>query len=241
MRRPGRRCGATARAVVPPPAPPPPTGSSSRRFSTGRRVIEPLPGRAHRRGRRFRRPQWEGALANGDRADGDIPPRAPGQGVRRRLARSHLRAERQDGSHRLVLPNRRPGQGRRGRARESRLRRLLRRAALRARFPLGSAAVAVVVAGSPRRARALLLNAGGRVRPRLHRLDGRQGVRLRCHDRRPTLVTVDGRLRLLVTGRLAEARLSSAPTPAASTPSTQPPARCAGALRQVGGSREPRP
>ena len=48
---------------------------------------------------------------------------------------------------------------------------------------------------------------GGCVRPGLHRLDGRQGLRVRGDNRRSALVALDGRLRLLVAGRLGESRL----------------------------------
>ena len=53
----------------------------------------------------------------------------------------------------------------------------------------------------------LLLDARGRLRPRLHRLDRREGLLVRRLDRRAPLVAVDGRLRLFLAGGLAGARL----------------------------------
>ena len=53
----------------------------------------------------------------------------------------------------------------------------------------------------------VLLDAGGRLRPRLHRLDRRQDVLVRRLDRQAALVAVDRRLRLLLARGLAEARL----------------------------------
>ena len=55
--------------------------------------------------------------------------------------------------------------------------------------------------------RALLLDAGARVRARLHRLDRRQGLLVRRDDRPAALVARDGRLRLRVAGRLERARV----------------------------------
>ena len=46
------------------------------------------------------------------------------------------------------------------------------------------------------RARAVLLDAGGRVRPRLHRLDRREGLLVRRHERKAALVALDRRLRV---------------------------------------------
>src|SRR5205085_6054337 len=60
--------------------------------------------------------------------------------------------------------------------------------------------------GAARRRRQLLLDAGGRLRPRLHRLDGREGLLVRRALREAALVVRDGRLRLLLARDLAPAR-----------------------------------
>ena len=55
--------------------------------------------------------------------------------------------------------------------------------------------------------RHLLLDARRRVRPRLHRLDRRQGLLVRRHEREAALVARHRRLRLLLAGRLPAARV----------------------------------
>ena len=55
--------------------------------------------------------------------------------------------------------------------------------------------------------RELLLDAGRRLRPRLHRRHRREGLLVRRDDRKPALVARHGRLRLLLAGRLEAARL----------------------------------
>ena len=67
-----------------------------------------------------------------------------------------------------------------------------------------------------------------RLRPRLHRLDRREGVLLRRDDREPALVAVDRRLRLLLAGRLAAARLRRLVQRQVLLPSTRRPATSAG-------------
>ena len=52
----------------------------------------------------------------------------------------------------------------------------------------------------------VLLDACRRLRPRVHRFDGRQGLLVRRPERRPPLVVQHRRLRVLLAGRLAPAR-----------------------------------
>ena len=78
----------------------------------------------------------------------------------------------------------------------------------------GTADLARLVAGPPRRARHVLLDAGRRVRTRLHRLDRRQGLLVRRDERRAALVAVDRRLRLRLAGGLERAASWSARTAA---------------------------
>ena len=58
-----------------------------------------------------------------------------------------------------------------------------------------------------RQPRHLLLDARRRLRPRLHRLDRRQGLLVRRHEREAALVARHRRLRLLLAGRLPAARV----------------------------------
>ena len=137
-----------------------------------------------------------------------------------------------DGEHRprpLDVPGQGPDQGRGRALRQPPLRRHLRRPPLRAPRADGEGDLADALAGSPRRPRAVLLDTGGRLRARLHRLDGRQDVLVRRSQREAALVAGHRRLRLLVAGRLAEESSTRAPTPAASTPSTRRRATSAGA------------
>ena len=64
--------------------------------------------------------------------------------------------------------------------------------------------LARALAGPARRPRPVLLDAGGRLRPRLHRLDRRQGLLVRRHEREAALVAGHRRLRLLLAGGLAQ-------------------------------------
>ena len=68
---------------------------------------------------------------------------------------------------------------------------------------------------------AVLLDAGGRVRARLHRLDRRQGLLVRRDEREAALVARHRRLRLRVAGRLRAGSSTRAPTAAASSRSTR--------------------
>ena len=97
------------------------------------------------------------------------------------------------------------------------------------------------VAGPARRPRALLLDAGRRVRPRLHRLDRRQGLLLRRRERQAPLVAGHGRLRLRLARGVAEDGVRPAPTAAASTRSTPPRATSAGASGRTATSPARRP
>ena len=78
---------------------------------------------------------------------------------------------------------------------------------------------------------------GGRLQPRLHRLDRRQGLLVRRDEREAALVARDRRLRLLLAGRLSSSASTRARSPATSTASTRPPATCAGSTGRTGRSR----
>src|SRR5207244_3208058 len=127
--------------------------------------------------------------------------------LRGRLERRRLLLLRDDRQALVGLPRGRQGQGRARDLRQPGLLRRLRRARLRPERDHRQAALeeeGPAAFGSGRR---LLPDAGDRLRPRLQRLDGRQGVLLRRGNRAPALVAVDRRVRLLVGGGLAAPRL----------------------------------
>ncbi len=160
-----------------------------------------------RRGRRPRRRDRSGALAAGDRPERDVADRGRGTRLRRRLARQGVRAERPDGSGRLGVQDRRGGQGRRGGRGADALRRLVRRARVRARHAHRPPGLARERGQPPLRPLDLLLDACGRVRPRLHRRDGRQGLLVRRREREAALVAEHRRLRLRLARGVEPARL----------------------------------
>ena len=101
--------------------------------------------------------------------------------------------------------------------------------AIRAQHREGDLADAL--AGPARRPRPVLLDAGGRVRPRLHRLDRRQGLLLRRREREAALVAGHRRLRLRARPPSGARPSTSAPTATASTRSTRRRATSSGASR----------
>ena len=131
--------------------------------------------------------------------------------------------------------------GARREVRQPALRRHLRRLPLRAARDDREGDLADEVAGPARRPRPVLLDAGGRLRARLHRLDRRQGLLLRRGEREAPLVAGHGRLRLRLARGLAARRCTPAPTAAASMRSTPPPATSAGASGRTGTSPARRP
>ena len=78
------------------------------------------------------------------------------------------------GKRALDVPGQGPDQGRGREVREPALRRHLRRLSLRAQRDDGQGDLADALAGPARRPRPVLLDADGRLRARLHRLDGRK-------------------------------------------------------------------
>ena len=159
-----------------------------------------------RRRDRLRRRLREDPLDEDHRPLRDLAAAARQPALRRRLERRRVgdrRAQRQDD---LALPHRRRGQGRRGVRRREAVRRLVRRA------PLLPVARRQADLEGRRRAAALrplavLLDAGGRVRPRLHRLDRREGLLVRRDHRQAPLVAQHRRLRLRVARGRARPRL----------------------------------
>ena len=177
-----------------------------------------------------------GALAADDRPERDVAGRRRGTRLRRRLARQGLRAERADGPDRLGVQDRRGGQGRRGGRGPDAVRRLVRRARVRARHAHRPAGLARERGQPPVRAFDLLLDAGGRVRPRLHRRDRRQGLLVRRREREAALVAEHRRVRLRLAGRLEPARLRRLVRRHRSTRSTPPRATWSGGSRRTGRS-----
>ena len=108
--------------------------------------------------------------------------------LRRRLARPRLRARRADGPRALDVPGQGPDQGRGREVGQPALRRHLRRPPLRVRAQHREGDLADALAGPARRPRPVLLDARGRVRARLHRLDRRQGLLVRRGERQAALV-----------------------------------------------------
>ena len=102
--------------------------------------------------------------------------------------------------------------------------------------PDGQAVLARDGAAAARLARQFLLDACRRLRPRLHRLDRRQGLLVRRHEREAPLVARHGRLRLLLAGRL-EQRVCAGSYSGTSTASMPPRATCAGSSTRTARSR----
>ena len=136
--------------------------------------------------------------------------------LRRRLdTATSTRSSRRTGRSSVDVPDRRPGQGRARARRRPRLRRLLRPPRLRARTPRTGKLIWRASAQQRLGGRGhVLLDAGRRLRPRLHRLDRRQGLLVRRHEREAALVARDRRLRLRLAGGLARSASTSARTAA---------------------------
>ena len=188
--------------------------------------------RARRPGGGAERRHREGALARDDRADRVVAARRGRRRLRGRLEREGVRAHRIDRRDALDLPDRRQGQERDQLRRRPRLLRLLRPPRLRPERAHREALLARLGAAAAWPARTLLLDARGRLRPGLHRLDRRQGLLLRRHEREAALVARHRRLRLRLACGLAASASTPAPTTAPSTASTRPRATCAGPSRR---------
>ena len=124
--------------------------------------------------------------------------------LRRRLARPRLRPRRADGPRPLDVPGPGPRQGSGLALREPALRRHVQGLPLCAGSADREADLANELAGPSRRARPVLLDPGSRLRPRLPRLDRRQGLLVRRDDRKADLVAGHRRLRLLLARDLAQ-------------------------------------
>ena len=156
-------------------APCTPCSSTSRRATRKR-------GEGRRQGDRVRRGLREDPLAEDDRAVRELaapasatgstsPTGTAGLGARRAHRADDLAAS--PPAARSRAPSPRVGAS---------LRRLVRRPRLLPRRAEGAADLEGAGAAPPLRALALLLDARARVRPRLHRLDRRQGLLVRCDD-----------------------------------------------------------
>ena len=115
-----------------------------------------------------------------------------------------------------------------------RLRRLVRRPPVRVQRAQRPPALARERRSAPVRRRHVLLDARRGLRPRLHRLDRRQGVLVRRDERQAPLVAQHRRLRLRLAGDLAPARARSGRTATRSTRSTPRPATRAGRFKANG-------
>ena len=149
----------------------------------------------------------QGPVEGHDRAERVVAARGRRRRLCRRLERQGLRVQCRDREHALDVLDRRQGQGRDGLCGRPHLLRLLRPPRLRAQRAHRQALLARLGSAAARLARHLLLDARGRLRPRLHRLDRRQGLLLRRHEREAALVARHRRLRLLLAGGLASACL----------------------------------
>ena len=180
------------------------------------------------------------ALAADDRARRVLAARRARARLRRQLERRRSgRCRREDGRAPLAFQTGGPVKGSVAVDGPERRRRLLRRPRLRAERAhrqgglarLGAAAVRLVLA------RHLLLDAGGRLRPRLHREHRREDLLLRRDDGRPR----SGRTRPAATStprrRSGTSASTRAPTTARSTRSTPRPATRSGRSRRTGRSR----
>ena len=156
------------------------------------------------RGDRLRRRVRAGALAHEAGAGRVVAARRQRPRLRRRLARAGVRARRADGPCALDIRGRRQDQGLADALGEPPLRRQLQGLPLRAERDDRQADLARPFAGPLRRPRPVLLDADRRLRPRLPRLDRRQGLLVRRDERRAALVEGHGRLRLLLSRRLAQ-------------------------------------
>ena len=196
--------------------------------------------RQGRPGRRARRQDRQGRVEQQAREPQRVvPARRRRPAVLRRRERHGLRDGHAHGPHPLAVPGRRRGQGRcRARRRQALLRRL-RRAHLRdprVRRPQGVGVVEHL--GRVRdRGGQLLLDAGRRLRPRLHRQHQRQHLLLQRDERQARLEPRHRRLRLRLTRRRAARSSTRARTTAASTRSTR--ARAGRSGRAAATARSP--
>ncbi len=165
-------------------------------------------GREDRRsGGRAVRARRSRALAEDDRACGDVAGRCPRPRVCRRLAREGLRLQRANRQTPLVVRNGWCREGRSRGVRQPALRRVVRRPRLRIERADGPADLARVGTGTPGVDGDVLRDARRRIRARVHRLDRPQGLFVRCDDGQAALVVRHGQLRLLVPRRVAPARV----------------------------------